>query len=113
VNPTSPGRENPRSPLRPLSDENVVTFDQIKRSFYFWYFQMQRVAEDVIRADDFAFIDHIGADWSPGHDPSEDLPRVKECIREQEHFEAALGYYRGQFDPTRFNRKILDVLRES
>ncbi|MFC5138340.1 alpha/beta fold hydrolase [Actinomycetospora rhizophila] len=82
--------------------ENIVTYEQIKKSFYFWYFQMQRVAEDVIRADDFAFIDNIWADWSPGYDASEDLPRVKECIRDQAHFEAALGYYWGQFDPTRF-----------
>jgi pimeloyl-ACP methyl ester carboxylesterase len=75
--------------------ENIVTYDQIKRSFYFWYFQMQRVAEDVISADDFAFIDRIWADWSPGYDASEDLLRVKECIRQPEHFQAALGYYRG------------------
>ena len=82
--------------------ENIVTYDQIKRSFYFWYFQMQRVCEQVISADDFAFIDRIWADWSPGYDASEDLPKVKECIREPEHFQAALGYYWGQFDPTRF-----------
>ena len=25
--------------------ENIVKYDQIKRSFYFWYFQMQRVCE--------------------------------------------------------------------
>ena len=49
-----------------------------------------------------AFIDRIWADWSPGYDASEDLPKVKECIREPEHFQAALGYYWGQFDPTRF-----------
>jgi pimeloyl-ACP methyl ester carboxylesterase len=82
--------------------ENIVTYDQIKRSFYFWYFQMQQVAEDVIRADDFAFIDRIWADWSPGYDASEDLPKVKDCIRQPEHFQAALGYYWGQFDPARF-----------
>jgi pimeloyl-ACP methyl ester carboxylesterase len=82
--------------------ENIVTYAQIKKSFYFWYFQMQRVAEDVIRADDFAFIDHIWADWSPGYDASEDLPPVKDCIRKPAYFEAALGYYWGQFDPTRF-----------
>ncbi|MGH8918623.1 MAG: alpha/beta fold hydrolase, partial [Actinomycetes bacterium] len=39
--------------------ENIVHYDQIKRSFYFWYFQMQRVCEDVISADIFAFIDNI------------------------------------------------------
>jgi hypothetical protein len=37
--------------------ENIVTYDQIKRSFYFWYFQMQRVCEHVISADNFAFTD--------------------------------------------------------
>ena len=82
--------------------ENIVKYDQIKRSFYFWYFQNQRVAEDVIRADDFTFIDRIWADWSPGYDASEDLPKVKECIRDPAHFKAALGYYWGQFDPNRF-----------
>src|SRR5918998_2271700 len=82
--------------------ENIGTYSQIKKSFYFWYFQMQRVAEDAIRADDFAFIDHIWGDWSPGYDASDDLPLVKDCIREQRHLEAALGYYWGQFDPTRF-----------
>lgn len=79
--------------------ENIVTYDQIKRSFYFWYFQNQRVAEDVVRAGDFAFIDRIWADWSPGYDASEDLPKVKERIRDPAHFKAALGYYWGQFDP--------------
>jgi pimeloyl-ACP methyl ester carboxylesterase len=82
--------------------ENIVKYDQIKRSFYFWYFQMQRVCEDVISADNFAFIDRIWADWSPGYDASEDLPKVKECIRDPAHFRAALGYYWGQFDPDRF-----------
>jgi pimeloyl-ACP methyl ester carboxylesterase len=52
--------------------------------------------------DDFAFIDRIWADWSPGYDASEDLPKVKECIRDPAHFKAALGYYWGQFDPNRF-----------
>ena len=82
--------------------ENIVKYDQIKRSFYFWYFQMERVSEAVISADNFAFIDRIWEDWSPGYDASEDLPKVKECIRDPAHFKAALGYYRGQFDPTRF-----------
>ncbi len=40
--------------------------------------------------------------WSPGYDASEDLPKVKECIRDPAHFKAALGYYWGQFDPNRF-----------
>ena len=82
--------------------ENIPTYDQIKRSFYFWYFQMQHVAADVIAADNFAFIDRIWGDWSPGYDASEDLPHVKDCIRDPAYFQAALGYYRCQFDPARF-----------
>ena len=82
--------------------ENIPTYDQIKRSFYFWYFQMQHVAADVVAANDFAFIDRIWGDWSPGYDASEDLPHVKDCIRDPAYFSAALGYYRCQFDPTRF-----------
>ena len=31
--------------------ENIVTYDQIKRSFYFWYFQLQRVIETVDRGE--------------------------------------------------------------
>jgi len=82
--------------------ENIVKYDQIKRSFYFWYFQLQHVVEASISADDFAFIDRIWGDWSPGYDASEDLPLVKDCIRDPRHLQAALGYYWGQFDPTRF-----------
>ena len=82
--------------------ENLGTYEQIKRSFYFWYFQMQRVIEDRIRQDDFAFIRDIWADWSPGYDAREDLPHAKDCVREPAHLDAALGYYRTFFDPQRF-----------
>jgi len=46
-------------PPFPVFGANVFSYDQIKRSFYFWFFQMQQVAPDVISADDFAFIDRI------------------------------------------------------
>lgn len=82
--------------------ENIGTYAQIKKSFYFWYFQMQHVAQEAIKADDFAFIDNIWGDWSPGYDASEDLPLIKDCLRITEHFETAMGYYWAQFDPSRF-----------
>ena len=80
---------------------NLFSYEQIKRSFYFWFFQMQAVSEGIIAADDFAFIDNIWADWSPGYDAAEDLPLVKECLRDPAHFQTALGYYWAQFDPPR------------
>jgi pimeloyl-ACP methyl ester carboxylesterase len=82
--------------------ENLSTYPQIKKSFYFWYFQMQRVIEDRIRQDDFAFIRDIWGDWSPGYDAAEDMVHIREALARPEHLQAALGYYWGQFDPTRF-----------
>jgi pimeloyl-ACP methyl ester carboxylesterase len=82
--------------------ENSGTYDQIKRSFYVWYFQMRHVVEPVISTNDFEFIDRLWGDWSPGYDASEDLPLVKDCLRDPAHLQAALGYYWGVFDPTRF-----------
>ena len=82
--------------------ENLSTYPQIKKSFYFWYFQMQRVIEDRIRQDDFAFIRDIWGDWSPGYNADEDLAHIRAALAAPEHLQAALGYYWGQFDPTRF-----------
>jgi pimeloyl-ACP methyl ester carboxylesterase len=76
-------------------------YDQIKRSFYFWFFQMQ-ISDAIVPASDLAFIDDLWADWSPGYDAREDLPRVKECLRNPANLQAALGYYQALFDPTRF-----------
>lgn len=82
--------------------ENLSTYPQIKKSFYFWYFQMQRVIEDRIRQDDFAFIQDIWGDWSPGYNADKDMVYIREALAKPEHLHTALGYYWGQFDPTRF-----------
>jgi len=82
--------------------ENLGTYPQIKKSFYFWYFQMQQVIEERIRQDDFAFIRDIWGDWSPGYQADEDMGYIREALADPDHLRAALGYYWGQFDPTRF-----------
>lgn len=82
--------------------ENLGTYEQIKRSFYFWYFQMQSVIEDRIRQDDFRFIQDIWGDWSPGYEADEDMVHIRRALADPDHLHAALGYYWGQFDPGRF-----------
>ena len=82
--------------------ENLATFSQIKKSFYFWYFQIQRVIEDRIRANDFEFIKDIWEEWSPGYSSEEDMAHIRTALADPDHLRAALGYYWGQFDPTRF-----------
>ena len=51
------------------------TYAQIKRSFYFWFFQLA-AAEAFLGAEDFAFIDGLWRDWSPGYDPADDLAQA-------------------------------------
>ena len=76
-------------------------YDQLKRSFYFWFFQMS-IAESIVGANDLAFLDGLWADWSPGYDATYDVARVKECLRDPANLRAAMGYYRACFDPARF-----------
>ncbi len=70
-----------------------MTYAQLKRSWYMFFFQ-HPLAEVVVGMDDLAFIDGLWADWSPGYDASEDLPHVKEALRDPANLQAALGYYR-------------------
>lgn len=87
----------------PLPVFGKVAFDyaQIKRSFYFWFFQM-KIAQAAVAANDLAFIDGIWADWSPGYDAREDLLYVKRCLGATENLTAALGYYWANIAPDTF-----------
>ena len=67
--------------------------DQLKRSWYMFFFQ-HPLADLVVPADDLAFIDMIWRDWSPGHDGGEDVEHAKACLRGSANLQAALGYYR-------------------
>lgn len=71
----------------------LTNTDQLKRSWYMFFFQ-HGLADMVVPANDLAFIDMIWADWSPGYDAAEDLAHVKDALRDPEHLAAALGYYR-------------------
>lgn len=70
-----------------------TSYDQLRRSWYMFFFQSP-LAEAVVAGDDLAFIDRLWADWSPGHDAGDDLPAVKDALREPANLAAALGYYR-------------------
>ena len=71
----------------------VTNTDQLKRSWYMFFFQ-HPLSDVVVPADDLAFIDMIWADWSPGFDATTDLEHVKSCLRDPGHLQAAIGYYR-------------------
>jgi pimeloyl-ACP methyl ester carboxylesterase len=70
-----------------------MQYAQLKLSWYMFFFQ-HPLADGVVPMGDFAFIDGLWADWSPGYDASDDLPRAKDCLRDPANLAAALGYYR-------------------
>jgi pimeloyl-ACP methyl ester carboxylesterase len=73
-----------------------MQYEQLKRSFYMFFFQMP-MAEMVVGLNDLEFIDHLWADWSPGYANAEDVKHVKEALRDPANLAAAIGYYRAVF----------------
>jgi pimeloyl-ACP methyl ester carboxylesterase len=82
-------------PPRALDPLLFGDYQQLKRSFYLFLLGDPRLgAEAVVAAEGMAFLDRLWRDWSPGYDATEDLARVKECLREPANLTAAIGYYR-------------------
>jgi pimeloyl-ACP methyl ester carboxylesterase len=74
----------------------LLTYDQLKRSFYMWFFQLP-LADFIVPSNDFDFIVRLWQDWSPGHDGAEDVDHVRDALRDPANLGAALGYYRTAF----------------
>lgn len=68
-------------------------YDQLKRFFYVFMFQIE-AAEQMVAADDLAILERFWADWSPGYDATADLRHVRDCLRDPAYLSAALDYYR-------------------
>jgi pimeloyl-ACP methyl ester carboxylesterase len=81
------------------------TYRQLKLSWYTFFFQSS-FAEIALPLDDWAFIDNLWADWSPGYDAQWDVARVKESIGTAERIVAALGYYRAVYDGSRHDPSL-------
>jgi pimeloyl-ACP methyl ester carboxylesterase len=73
--------------------------DQQRRSWYMFFFQLP-FAEMAVAANDFAFIDRLWAEWSPGFVlPDADRAALKAMFAEPGGVERALAYYRQVFSP--------------
>ena len=73
---------------------------QIRNSWYTLFFQLRGVADRVVAARDFAFVEKLWRDWSPGWtwDP-EDMAALKRTLREPGVLWSALAYYRAMLNP--------------
>jgi pimeloyl-ACP methyl ester carboxylesterase len=78
----------------------VSNVDQMKRSWYAFFFQME-LADGVVPGEDFALIDRLYADWSPGYVmPDAERAHLKRTLAQPGVVAAALGYYRAAFNPS-------------
>ena len=76
--------------------DGFFSFGQLKRSWYVFFFQTA-LAEYAVSLDDYAFIDRLWSDWSPGFDGTTDVALVKEALAGPERLTAAISYYRAMF----------------
>lgn len=73
--------------------------DQLKRSWYMFFFQ-HPLADLALPTDDFAYIDMLWRDWSPRWEPPPDhREALKEALRQPGGYQAAIGYYRAMLSP--------------
>ncbi len=73
---------------------------QVRNSWYMMLFQARGVAEILARRDDFALIQRLWRDWSPGYVlPAEEWRLLRRTLRQPGVLSAALRYYRAAADP--------------
>lgn len=86
-----------------------VSRAQLKRSWYMGFFQLRGLADRRLAEDDFALIDRLWRDWSPGYRASAaELRAVKDGIAGRER--EVLGYYRALLSPAAIFGQSREVL---
>jgi pimeloyl-ACP methyl ester carboxylesterase len=87
-------------PVGAALGSGFLNYDQIKRSFYMFFFQSP-LSDVVVPANDLEFVARLWADWSPGYDADEDMAYVRQSLGDAANLQAALGYYRATFNSAR------------
>jgi pimeloyl-ACP methyl ester carboxylesterase len=71
---------------------------QLRNSWYMLFFQLRGIADYAVERNDWALIEKLWRDWSPGWSPPPDeLTAVKQTLALPGVKRAALGYYRAMF----------------
>jgi pimeloyl-ACP methyl ester carboxylesterase len=85
---------HPAAMAQSLSDP-----EQLRRAFHWWYFQLPGLADAQVPATDYALVDWLWREWSPGRDHAAHVAQVKDMLRRPGAFTAAVSYYRAVFGP--------------
>jgi pimeloyl-ACP methyl ester carboxylesterase len=84
---------------RALRDAIVQDGDQQRRSWYWYFFQLP-FAHDAVAYQDFAFLDRIWAEWSPGYRLGDDeMALLKARFAQAGVLDEVLKYYHQLFQP--------------
>jgi pimeloyl-ACP methyl ester carboxylesterase len=83
-------------PPGPALAQGFLDYDQLRRSWYMFFFQSP-LADLAVPLGDLSFIERLWRDWSPGFDHPRDVAAAQDCLRDPLHLSAAIGYYRAQF----------------
>lgn len=78
--------------------QSFMTYDQLRRSWYMFFFQ-NPLSDFVVPMNDLDFVARLWNDWSPGYDAALDVDFVRAALGEPERLTAALTYYRAMFQP--------------
>ncbi len=74
--------------------------EQVRNSWYMGFFQLPLVSDVKVEKNDYAFIERLWRDWSPGWEwPAEEMTALKATFRRPGVLQGALGYYRAFFRP--------------
>jgi pimeloyl-ACP methyl ester carboxylesterase len=81
---------------------------QLRKSWYMGFFQLRGIADHWLERRDFAFVERLWRDWSPGWElPPEELAAVKDTLRRPGVKRAALGYYRALAAPWSTSSRVV------
>jgi pimeloyl-ACP methyl ester carboxylesterase len=75
-------------------DERLFADPDQRERFAYLFLLGTPGAQEVVTADDMAFVDRLWRAWSPGYEGSEDARRAKDCLRDPRNLAAAIAYYR-------------------
>jgi pimeloyl-ACP methyl ester carboxylesterase len=82
-----------------MGEAIITDGDQQRRSWYWFFFQLP-FAEAAVAHNDFAFIDRLWAEWSPGYaHPSDARRALKSMFSMPGVLQQTLEYYRQMFQP--------------
>jgi len=91
---------------------------QLRNSWYMMFFQLRGLADHVVERNDWALIEKLWRDWSPGWSPPpEEMAAVKQTLALPGVKTAALGYYRAMFgfrgEGAKATRRLLEARIEA